>query len=80
MVTEEEELPYGHLKHEVVLAEAEADVCNSSVEEAGGSEHQDQVEVPGEGGLDNRKESCFYVFLIYTQEDPEFKITNTAVF
>lgn len=63
LVTEEEELPYWHLKHEVVLAEAEADVGNSSVEEAGGSEHQDQVEVPGEWGLDDRKESQFFIYL-----------------
>ena len=45
------ELPYWHLEHEVVLAEAEADVGHGAVEEAGGSEHQDQVEVPGERRL-----------------------------
>lgn len=45
MVTEEE-LPYWHLEHEVLLAEAKANVSNGAVEEAGGSEHQDQVEVP----------------------------------
>lgn len=56
----EEELPYWHLKHEVVLAETEADVCYSTVEEAGGSEHQDQVEVPREGGLDE-EDSHFYI-------------------
>ena len=53
MVTEEEEegLPYGHLEHEVLLAETEADVCDRALEEAGGAQHQDQVEVPREGGL-----------------------------
>lgn len=48
----EEELPYWHLEHEVLLAETEANVCDSAVEEAGGSEHQDQVEVPRKRGLD----------------------------
>lgn len=52
----EEDLPYWHLKHEVFLAEAEANVCNSTVEKAGGSEHQDQVEVPREGSLGESKE------------------------
>lgn len=51
MVTEEE-LPYWHFEHEVLLAEAEAYISNSTVEEAGRSEHQDQVEVPRKGSLD----------------------------
>lgn len=55
MVTEEE-LPYWHLEHEVLLAEAKANISNSAVEEAGGSEHQDQVEVPREGSLEEGKE------------------------
>lgn len=55
MVTEEE-LPYWHLEHEVLLAEAKANVSNSAVEEAGGSEHQDQVEVPRKGSLEEGKE------------------------
>lgn len=50
MVTEEE-LPYWHLEHEVLLAEAKANIGNSAVEEAGGSENQDQVEVPGKRSL-----------------------------
>lgn len=50
MVTEGE-LPYWHLEHEVLLAEAEADVGDGAVEEAGGSKHQDQVKVPGKGSL-----------------------------
>jgi len=56
----EEELPYWHLKHEVVLAKAETDIRNSTVEEAGGSEHQDQVEVPWKGSLDEGKDSHCY--------------------
>ena len=55
MVTEEG-LPYWHLEHEVLLAEAKANISNSAVEEAGGSEHQDQVEVPGKGGLEEGRE------------------------
>lgn len=55
MVTEGE-LPYWHLEHEVLLAEAEADVGDGAVEEAGGSKHQDQVEVPGKGSLRGRGE------------------------
>lgn len=51
MVTEGE-LPYWHLKHEVLLAEAKANIGNSAVEEAGGSEHQNQVEVPRKGSLE----------------------------
>lgn len=51
MVTEEE-LPYWHLKHEVLLAEAKANISNSTVEETGGSEHQDQVKVPRKGSLE----------------------------
>lgn len=52
----EEELPYWHLEHEVLLAEAKANVRNSAVEEAGGSEHQDQVEVPRKGSLEEGKD------------------------
>lgn len=52
----EEELPYWHLEHEVLLAEAKANICNSAVEEAGGSEHQDQVEVPRKRGLEKERE------------------------
>lgn len=51
----EEELPYWHLEHEVLLAEAKANIGNSAVEEAGGSEHQDQVEVPRKGSLEEGK-------------------------
>lgn len=54
MVTEGE-LPYWHLEHEVLLAEAEADVGDGAVEEAGGSKHQDQVKVPGKGSLRGRR-------------------------
>lgn len=54
MVTEGE-LPYWHLEHEVLLAEAEANVGDGAVEEAGGSKHQHQVKVPGEGGLQGRR-------------------------
>lgn len=55
MVTEEE-LPYWHLEHEVLLAEAKANISNSAVEKAGGSEHQDQVEVSRKGSLEEGKE------------------------
>lgn len=51
MVTEEE-LPYWHLEHEVLLAEAKTNIGNSSVKEAGGSKHQDQVKVPRKGRLE----------------------------
>ena len=51
MVTEGE-LPYWHLEHEVLLAEAKANISNSAVEEAGGSENQNQVEVSGKGSLE----------------------------
>lgn len=51
----EVQLSYWHLQHEVILAEAKADICDGSVEKAGGSEHQDQVKVPREGGLDKQK-------------------------
>lgn len=44
--------PYWHLEHEVLLAEAEADICDCAVEEAGGSQHQDQVEVPRKRSLE----------------------------
>lgn len=47
-----ESSPYWHFEHEVLLAEAKANVGNGAVEEAGGSEHQDQVEVPGKGSLE----------------------------
>lgn len=60
MVTEGE-LPYWHLEHEVLLAEAEADVGDGAVEEAGGSKHQDQVKVPGEGGLGEGQERLAFV-------------------
>lgn len=55
MVTEEE-LPYWHLEHEVLLAEAKANISDGAVEEAGGSKHQDQVEVPRKGSLGKVKE------------------------
>jgi len=58
----EEELPYWHLEHEVLLAEAKANISNSAVEEAGGSEHQDQVEVPRKRGLEEGREvHCHHV-------------------
>ena len=50
--------PYRHLEQEVVLAKAEAQVGAAggggpgAVEQAGGPQHQDQVEVPWEGGLE----------------------------
>lgn len=64
MVTEEE-LPYWHLEHEVLLAEAKANISNSAVEEAGGSEHQDQVEVPRKGSLEEGKEVI--LMMLYTE-------------
>lgn len=54
MVTEEQ-LPYRHLEHEVLLAEAKAQISDGAVEEAGGSENQNQVQVPGEGRLETVK-------------------------
>lgn len=51
MVTGEEQ-PYWHLEHEVLLAEAKANISDGAMEEAGGSEHQDQVKVPGKGHLE----------------------------
>lgn len=54
MVTEGE-LPYWHLEHEVLLTEAEANVGDGAVEEAGGSKHQHQVKVPREGSLHGRR-------------------------
>ena len=44
-------LPYWHLQHEILLAEAEAQVGDSALEEAGGAQHQHQVEVAREGSL-----------------------------
>lgn len=55
MVTEEE-LPYWHLEHEVLLAEAKTNISNSTVEETGGSEHQNQVKVPRKGSLEKVKD------------------------
>lgn len=48
----EGELPYWHFEHEVLLAEAEADVGDGAMEEAGGSQHQNQVKVPRKGRLE----------------------------
>lgn len=59
----EEKLPYWHLEHEVLLAEAEADISDSAVEEAGGPEHQDQMEVPREGRLEEGREVPCHVGL-----------------
>lgn len=52
----EEELPYWHLEHEVLLTEAKADISDGAMEEAGGSEHQNQVKVPRKGCLETVKE------------------------
>ena len=49
-------LPYWHLQHEILLAEAKAQVGDGALEEAGGPQHQHQVEVPGEGSLGGREE------------------------
>lgn len=35
----EGELPYWHFEHEVLLAEAKANISDGPMEEAGGSEH-----------------------------------------
>lgn len=51
----EGELPYWHFKHEVLLTEAKADISDGAVEEAGGSEHQNQVKVPRKGRLEKGK-------------------------
>lgn len=51
----EAELPYWHFEHEVLLAEAEAYISDGAMEEAGGSEHQNQVEVPRKGCLQRGK-------------------------
>lgn len=51
------DLPYWHLEHEVLLAETEAQVCDGALEEAGGSQHQHQVEVPREGGLETGRDT-----------------------
>ena len=49
-------LPYWHLQHEILLAEAEAQVGDGALEETGGPKHQNQMEVPGEGGLGGKGE------------------------
>lgn len=51
----EGELPYWHFEHEVLLAEAKADVSDGAMEEAGGAEHQDQVKVPRKGRLEREQ-------------------------
>lgn len=51
----DEKLPYWHLKHEVLLTEAEANICDSAVEKAGGPQYQDQVKVARKGYLKNNK-------------------------
>lgn len=43
--------PYRHFEHEVLLAEAEAQVCHRPLEEAGGPQDQNEVQVPRKGGL-----------------------------
>lgn len=67
MVTEGE-LPYWHLEHEVLLAEAKANISNSAVEEAGGSEHQNQVEVPRKGGLEEGENKTVILIIKHTEE------------
>lgn len=55
----EEELPYWHLEHEVLLTEAKANISDGAMEEAGGSEHQNQVKVPRKGCLETvREDTC----------------------
>lgn len=57
----EEELPYWHLEHEVLLTEAKANISDGAMEEAGGSEHQNQVKVPRKGRLERVKEdTCLH--------------------
>lgn len=51
----EGKLPYWHFEHEVLLAEAKANVSDGAMEEAGGSEHQNQVKVPRKGRLERGK-------------------------
>lgn len=55
----EGELPYWHLEHEVLLAEAEANVGDGAMEEAGGSQHQNQVKVPRKGRLERGTADLF---------------------
>lgn len=57
----EEEPPYWHLEHKVLLTEAKANISDGAMEEAGGSEHQNQVKVPGKGGLERVEEdTCLH--------------------
>lgn len=49
------ELPYWHFEHEVLLAEAKANISDGAMEEAGGPEHQNQVKVPRKGRLERGK-------------------------
>lgn len=63
----EEELPYWHLEHEVLLTEAKAKISDGAMEEAGGSEHQNQVEVPRKGCLERVKQDTRSHFQTCTQ-------------
>lgn len=51
----EGQLPYWHFEHEVLLAEAKANISDGAMEEAGGSENQNQVKVTGKGRLEKGK-------------------------
>lgn len=53
-VTEE---PYWHLEHEVLLAEAKANISYGAVEEARGSEHQYEVKVPRKRRLEKKSKN-----------------------
>lgn len=78
----EGKLPYWHFEHEVLLAEAKANVSDGAMEEAGGSEHQNQVKVPRKGRLERGKADLSLRLQKCTQLQklhPELFRTETSV-